>query len=138
MSFTFTVRCPAPPDYARVLSELERDNARPDPSEDHHPEDGPWPEGQVHHFYRHGLSTRGCEIEYDNNVFSVRINTLASPEDYDLGMRFVEVVAEFAGKKIRTEDDVVISRHDLRNQYNAEWIRQTNEGGLNAFVRMIE
>jgi hypothetical protein len=138
MSFTFTVRSPAPPDYARVLSELGLEGVRPDPLEDHHPEDGPWPESHVHHFYRHGLSTRGCEIEYDNNVFSVRINTLGSPEDYDLGMRFIEVVAEFAGKKIRTEDDIIISRHDLRSKYDSEWVRQTNLFGLDAFVKMIK
>src|SRR5262249_22402856 len=91
VSVTFSVRCPDRPDYADVLAGLGLPDVLPAPDEEH-PAGGPWPDG-VWHFHRPGGSTRGAEITWEDGTFAARVNTLASPEDYDLAMRFVEHVA---------------------------------------------
>ncbi len=135
MSFSFTVRTSAP-DYRSVLSGLGLKNVRL--VEDEEPaRSRRWDEDSVRHFYRPGKSTRGCEVSFENDEFSVRINTLASPEDYGLAFRYLTSVAELAGKKIRGEDGSMTSRHDLEDAYGPEWIQSENEGGLQVVRQMM-
>jgi hypothetical protein len=100
------------------------------------PEGGPWPEG-VRHYHREGVSTRGIEVSWEDGIFSVRINTLAAPEDYDLALHFVERAAGLLGVPVESEDGTTLPADQLRGTFDAEWIRQTNTAGLAAVGALI-
>ena len=81
MSFTFRIDCPRPTVDAlqmamrhlslRCLEDL--------------PPTGPWPVGHFH-FYRDKVSTRTTEVAWDGKTFSVRVFTLACPDDYHIAV----------------------------------------------------
>ncbi len=135
MSFIFSVRCPDPPDYRGTLAAVGLDDVLPEPNEEH-PDGGPWPVG-VLHFYRPELSARGVEVSYEDSRFAARINTLASPDDYDLAMRFVEVIARQTRNPISPEDGKPFPWRELRQRYPAGWVRATNEHGAGAIRGML-
>ncbi len=128
MSHTFSVAAPKPPDYKKLMKALPFDDVLPEGDQEE-PTRGPWPEG-IRHYYRDGLSTRGAEVSWEDKVFAVRINTLAAPEDYDLAMHFIEQAAKLLKVPIDPEGGETIPADQLRDEYDTEWVRQTNEVGL--------
>jgi hypothetical protein len=126
VGFIFAVKADPVPDYRAILDGIGLDDVKPVPDEDFHPEDGgAWPPG-VYHFYRPFESSRGVEvsIEDEKGEFWVRVNTLASPEDYDLALRFVNRVAQLTGNPIESGEDDVTPRERLRDVFSREWIAE--------------
>ena len=127
MSFSFHLAAPTPPDYQAILFGVNLTDV--EQVEDDGPTEGPWPE-DVLHFYRPGLSTRGVEVAWEKEQFSVCILTLSSAEDYDLALRFVESAAVILGGDVEPEDGDPFPVEELRERYDEEWGRQTNEAGV--------
>ena len=119
MSFTFSVATASPPPLASIVGRLGGGFR----FEEHQVADGaqPWPPMCVH-LYRPGVSTRSVELCHAGGAVKVRLLACSAPEDYELGLRLVRVVAELAGAPIRPEDGDEISAHDLHDRYGAEWI----------------
>lgn len=134
MSFSFYIPAPSPPDYERIIDQLDSWDLR---CHEDQIEDGPWPEGTVH-FFRDEVSTRGVEITHENHIFQVRILTLASPEDYELALRFVEAAATELGQNVEPEDHEAIPLSELRGRYDAGWIRQTNTHGAMVIRQLVQ
>jgi hypothetical protein len=134
MSFSFYIPAPQPPDYERIIDQLDSWDLH---RHEDRIEDGPWPEGTVH-FYRDEVSTRGVEITHENGVFQVRILTLASPEDYELALRFVEAAAAELGQDIEPEDHEAIPLAELRGRYDAAWVHQTNLHGAMVVRQLVQ
>ena len=134
MSFSFYINAPEPPDYQRVLDGIDLWDVHCDEEE---PEDGPWPEGTLH-FYRENLSTRGVEISLEEGKFQVRILTLSSPEDYELALRFTESAAEELGQEVEPEGFVAMPAVALRDRFDDNWIRHTNEYGAAIIQQMVK
>src|SRR5262245_20345496 len=134
MSFSFHVAAPTPPDYQRLLDGLDYWDVHCE--EGDRTEEGPWPEGTLH-FFREDVSTRGVEITYEDDKFQVRILTLSSPEDYELALRFVESAAVFLKQPVDPEDGDSFPVDELRQRYDEEWIRETNEFGAQTLRSVI-
>ena len=67
----------------------------------------------------------------------MRINTLAAPEDYDLALHMIERAAELLGVPIESEDGTTLPFDQLRDKYDAEWVRRTNQFGLETVEALI-
>lgn len=136
MSFTFSIASKKPPLVQEIFA-----HASLEPidftSEEEIPQEGPWPKGDVVHFYQPGKTTRGIEVDYDKKLFNVRINTLAHPHDYDLGFRFLEAVAAWAGNELQTEEGDTIPVEQLREKYDKAWIDEQNDAGFQMIISML-
>lgn len=96
-----------------------------------------WPEALLH-FYRLKISTRGVEISREIDTILVRINSLASPEDYELALRFVEVFTLESKQAVEDEDGRIVSSDQLRFVYSSDWINEQNGAGTNALIAMLK
>jgi hypothetical protein len=134
MSFSFYIKAPFSPEYQNVMDGLDYWDIH---CEEGNLEDSSWPEGTFH-FYRDHVSARGVEITYQDNQFQVRILTLASPDDYELGFRFVESLAGILDQRVKPEDYEPIPVDQLRERYNADWIHQTNTYGAAVIREMLQ
>ena len=133
MSFSFYVAAPTPPDYQRVLDGLDYWDIHC--IEGDRSEEGPWPDS-VLHFFRDEVSTRGVEVALEEGTFQVRIMTLASPDDYELALRFVESAAVLLQQPVEPEDNEPFPVDQLRERYTEQWVRDTNTFGA-ATLRAI-
>jgi hypothetical protein len=137
MSFSFYIPAPEPPDYQMLLDGLDFWDVHCEEGEaEDAPREGSWPEGALH-FYRDEVSTRGVEVNYENRRFQVRILSLASPEDYELALRFVESAAVLLKQPIEPEDDEPFPVEQLRERYDDEWVRDMNDSGARAVRYLI-
>jgi hypothetical protein len=135
MSHTFTVSGPFPPDYDDLMAGIPHDDLSPVEGQDE-PDGGSWPDG-VRHYYRDGVSVRAVEVSWEDGEFAVRVNTLSAPEDYDLAFCFVERAAELMGGPVQSEDGQTLPADQLREVYDADWVRNTNRAGLAAVREMV-
>ena len=103
------------------------------------PEPGtPWPLG-VRHLFRDGVSTRTTEITCEPGRFSIRIFSMATPEDVALAVALAEYIADDAGvTEIDSESGSLLAVDELPRFYDADWALGRIESGyrvLSALVR---
>jgi hypothetical protein len=137
MSFSFYIAAPSPPDYETILDGLDYWDVHCEEDEgEESAREGPWPEGSLH-FYRDNVSTRGVEVTHEGGKFQVRILTLASPEDYELALRFVESAAVLLKQQVEPEDGETLPVEQLREQYTPQWVHEMIESGARAIRFLI-
>lgn len=121
MSHSFYVEGPAP--FISVLAGLGLEDGSIGCREEEKLADvQSFPDEYFFHFHRPRGSTRGVEVGYANNAFSVRFLALSSPEDYELGFQILERVA--GTRPVQPEDSDAMPLAALRAQYGREWIAQ--------------
>jgi hypothetical protein len=75
------------------------------------------------HLYQPGVSTRALEIEVQDDRLAVRILTCSSPEDHELAIAIVEVLAARRGAaNVEPEDGDPVPIDELRSRYDGEWV----------------
>jgi hypothetical protein len=106
--------------------------------EDVPPPGEPWPEG-IRHLFREDVSTRTTEITSSGGVLTVRMFSMASPEDIELAIAVVEYIAEHAGVAVvESESRGTLAVNELANVYDATWIETqliSGHGALGTLVR---
>jgi len=106
--------------------------------EDVPPPGEPWP-GGVRHLFREEVSTRTTEITSSGGELTVRMFSLASPEDVELAIAVVTYIAEHAGvSEVASESRGAIAVSELANVYDATWIDnqlRSGHGALGTLVR---
>jgi hypothetical protein len=134
VSFTFSVATASPPPLASIVGRLggglrfEEDLPAGGA--------GPWPPMCVH-LYRPGVSARSVELCHAGGAVKVRLLACSAPEDYQLGLGLVGVVAELAGAPVRPEGGDEVAAHELRDRYGPAWVAAQVAAGagiLAAFV----
>lgn len=133
MSTTLSVECDPPADVAAVLASLER------PGLDWADGDlatlrGPWPHGP-HLFYVRDRSSRGVEVSCEAARFQVRLLALSSEADYDLALRFIEVVG--GDREVEVEGEERVPARDVRERLT-EWIARDQAAGIAAARAALE
>jgi hypothetical protein len=130
VSFTFSVATASPPPLASISDRLggdlrfEEDEAAGGATA--------WPPMCVH-LYQPGVSTRSVELCHTGDAVKVRLLACSAPEDYELGLRVVQVVAELAGARVRPEDAGELAAGELDGRYGSEWAA----GQVSASVGML-
>src|SRR5262249_4771852 len=136
MSFSFYVKVasvPSPADIEAGLADqrlvMDRDDDLPDP----------WPEGHCLHPYLRGASIRGIEVSHEDGTAQVRIFTTSSRADYELGLRFVEVIAALSGATtVEPEASGEVPLSELRASHGDAWMDHMVPWGGDILVRMVE
>jgi hypothetical protein len=136
VSYTFSIPCLKPPlvraildavgaVVASVAGRIERFRDRP------------WPESEIFHFFRKGISARPVEVTLETGTFDVRVLTLSAPEDYELALRFAEAFARAGRMRVHPEFGSPLRVLELRKAHGDDWIRATNAGGAEALVASV-
>ncbi len=120
MSFSFSVATATPPPLASIVDRIGDKDLRFEEGEEVGATVGGWPPMCVH-LYRPGVSTRGVEVWLRDGAVNVRLLACASPEDYELGLRFVRATAELAGTAVRPQDAGELAVGELDGRYGADW-----------------
>lgn len=90
-------------------------------------------------FYRQDWSTRGIWLQYSGTEYDVRINTLASKEDYLLATDIAAAVAELCGTHISPgQQPGIPCINNFRQQYNAQWAEENKTLGLDLILYMVD
>jgi hypothetical protein len=136
VSFTFSVATVSPPPLASIVDRLGGD-LRFEEEEEVAGGAEAWPPMCVH-LYTPGISTRGVELCHAGDAVKVRLLACSAPEDYELGLRLVRVLAELAGAPVRPDDAGELAAGELDGRYGAEWAAgqiASAAGALAALVR---
>ncbi len=105
--------------------------------EDVLPPGEPWPDG-IRHLFREDLSTRTTEITCGGGEFTVRMFSMASPEDIELAIALVTYVAEHAGvAEVASESRGRIAVDELANVYDAAWVETQLRSGHGAIAMLV-
>ncbi len=136
MSFSFYLDLPKAPPLGELLEPIPYDILCVE--EDEIDPDDDWPEGYTH-LYREGLSTCAVEIDREDNRFQVRIMAFCSPEDYELALTVVELLAKWGNvETIEPEDGEPMSLKELKAQYGKEWIADQVKSLFSMLPAMVE
>jgi hypothetical protein len=128
MSFIFSIPAPHPVASACLLAHL--------PGNDIHVltiGGEPLPERITESalFYRQGASTRGIWLQPSDHNYDIRINTLASKEDYLLAIELAVQVATLTGTGISSENgDNYDTIAGFRAMYHEDWAEQNKMLGF--------
>ncbi|HEX6675755.1 MAG TPA: hypothetical protein VF486_12100 [Actinomycetes bacterium] len=120
MSFSFSVATANPPPLASIVDRIGDKDLRFEEGEEVGATARAWPSMCVH-LYRPGVSTRSVEVCLQGDAVNVRLLSCSSPEEYELGMRFLRATAELAGAGVRPEDAGELAVDELEKRYGAEW-----------------
>jgi hypothetical protein len=120
VSFSFSVATATPPPLASIVDRIGDKDLRFEEGEEVGATGGAWPPMCVHLFLP-GVSTRGVEVCHQHGAVNVRLLACSSPEDYELGLRFVRATAELAGAGVRPEDSDELAVAELDGRYGADW-----------------
>ena len=120
MSFSFSVATATPTPLASIVDRIGDKDLRFEEGEEVGAAARAWPPMCVH-LYRPGASTRGVEVWRRGGAVNVRLLACASPEDYELGLRFVRATAELAGAAVRPQDSDELAVAELDGRYGADW-----------------
>lgn len=93
------------------------------------PQSGRWPVGRTRVF-RHLISARPVEVDYDSTRLQVRILAPSSPEDYRLALNLVAAVAQVHGVLISPQSCAPVALQSFRRDFDAAWIRDHCETQL--------
>jgi hypothetical protein len=103
--------------------------------------DGPWPVG-VSHWFRGRVSSRTTEIERTKNRYTVRIFSMGTLEDWQLGVAFAGAFAEAAGVRGRSEDvepgEPALTAEELRARHDETWAREWARSGPRVALYIAE
>jgi hypothetical protein len=119
VSFSFSVATATPPPLASIVDRIDDKDLRFEEGEEAGA-GGAWPPMCVH-LYRPGVSTRGVEVCRQEGAVTVRLLACSSPEDHELGLRFVRATAELAGAGVRPQDADELAVGELDGRYGADW-----------------
>jgi hypothetical protein len=91
------------------------------------------------HLYQPGVSTRALELDVHDDRLAVRILACSSPEDHELAMAIVEVVAARRGAAdVQPEDGDPVPIGELRGRYDGEWAAGQITSGARVVAHMAE
>ena len=136
MSFSFSIAAARPPVFERLHDALVQDLGEAVMWEST-PEE-PWPEDFYCHSYLWGISTRAVEMSWLGDSFQVRIMTCSCRQDYELGLRAVELVAEWSDASIEPESGMIMTASQLRTEFGDEWVASMVDSGATVIPRMLE
>lgn len=135
MSFSFSVAATKPISAAALFDALDIEGIK---SIEEFSRTSPLTEG-VFHLYVDGRSTRGVECALENGSFSVRLLTMASAEDFELGIQLIEAAATILEEPIEAEDsDEPLPLLGFRAQYGSEWVQGMLSSAPSAIVNIAE
>jgi len=136
MSFIFSIPAPHPVACAYLLSSLPAANINVLTIGGE-----PLPElltGSVL-FYQENTSTRGIWVQPSGIAYDIRINTLASKEDYLLAIELAVCIANLTGTTISSENSDNFDTPDsFRSVYNEQWVETNKTLGLDLVRYMAE
>ena len=90
-------------------------------------------------FYRHPTSTRGVWLQPSDTNCDIRINTLASKDDYLLAIELAVRIAALTGTQITSENgDSYDSAESFREVYGERWVEENKMMGLDLVRYMVE
>ncbi|CAN5576991.1 hypothetical protein BH11MYX1_BH11MYX1_30720 [soil metagenome] len=105
--------------------------------EDVPPPGEPWPEG-IRHLFREEVSTRTTEITCSGGELTVRMFSMASPEDVELAIAIVTYLAEHAGvTEVASDSRGTIALDELANLYSAAWVDNQLRSGHAALGTLV-
>jgi len=138
VSYTLTVRGPAPPGW-RALREAV---ALPDLRLVDEPSDEAWPAAGLQVF-REGVSTRATEVGWQEGALTIVIQTFASPDDCNLGLRLADAAAGLlgdgngGGAVIGTDYFGDVTRAELGRLHGADWMHEQAASAVDAMAGLI-
>jgi hypothetical protein len=140
VSYTLTVRGPAPPAWRALLAAV----ALPDVRVVDEPADEAWPTAGLQVF-REGLSTRATEVAWQAGDLTIVIQTFASPDDCELGLQLADAAAGLltdgnggaARAVIGTDYFGDVTRPELRRLHGADWIHEQAVSAVDAMAGLI-
>ncbi len=90
------------------------------------------------HLFRHDVSVRSTSVAWADDHVAVTIRALPAPEDCELALRVVEVVAELSGAaEIQSENFGALELAQLRDLHDAAWVSQQAKSGASVVAAMI-
>ena len=141
MSYSFYI----PTDYPNTFSELFAAFPRLSIEGEEIPSDDRFALDYYYHVYEDFVSVRSLELGLGSSeggdsksVFSVRIMTAASIEDYKLALDITLYIAGLAGAKIQGEDSDALDLDALEAHFDNDWIERMSQSGPTALRSMLK
>jgi hypothetical protein len=100
------------------------------------PQNDKWPIGFTY-IYRDKVTARSVEVEYDGNLFQVRIFTASSAQDYALAVDLVGAVAQLCNARILPEDQDPLSLDEFKQYFDDQWMTFHSNSSINAVLNVF-
>jgi hypothetical protein len=82
-------------------------------------------------------STRGITLKYDGSEYSIGINVIAAPIDFQIAIDLARLIAQQTEEHILPEDSDPITTEQLFQVYNNDWIELMKLLGIEIFLEKI-
>lgn len=137
MSYTFAVQPRTIPQFSDVLDGISIAQSSYLDDEEGLLPHGMWrPGGLLLHVP--GASTRGVRVTLEAGTFLVRLNLMASPQDWSLALDVVERLARASSGRIEPEDQDAIHVDLFRQRFDAGWIGEQLNLAVEVVMAVVE